>query len=1005
MSKTVGTVLKIAGAAMMVYATGGGSLALFGAQFGATAIAVAGAVATAAGTLMAPMSGAAMQDQGSVLRMQTDATAPRRILYGQAATGGTLIFRETVGAENTDLHMVLALAGHRIDGLTGLKFGDKTISFTGTSTLSLSGQYASHLSVSIYSGDDNQLAAAPLVAASSKWTDSHRLCGIAYAHVKAVWDPDIFPQGMEGFLFTLKGRKLYDPRKDSSIGGFGVHRVYDEGTWEWSDNPVLCMADYLLGIRVGGKLVAGVGVDPTRIDWPNVMAEALICDDDVALKSGGVEKRYTANGWIDPTRSHRENLAALGSACGGTMVFQGGKWRAYVASPRPAIKSRSSDDVVGPISLLAKKSSARKINCVRGVYADPQADYQLKDFPPVQVQAYVDADGGQELWTDLNLPMTKSSSMAQRLSKIALGRARMEKSLSCEFSLVALQDQAMDAINFSHARFNLDQQRMLITDWQLTTRRTKDGSDALAIQCGLLEDDDLIYDWSNAVDEVDVSPPGTVLSTNRRYVPLEDLPGKVTWQTQVWGVGKPANFADVTLDNAAEIVTRQATPPAHKDGRIWVDITNEDVNRSDGGLWHPIGSRDALRLTNGPQEAGANVTETRTSADTGAVNGKAASEVKNAAINTEKLLANDASVVVHKTSIPADLSGIGTFIIDGLQVTGSVTYINTTELQIGDNIMLLNADEIGAPSQNAGIEIERGTSANVSFIWDEAFDRWSFDQPVYMGGVLSVQNIQYWLNGAGSATAWIDGSTGGAWLSGPLHMNSSYIEWASFYHFLSGTQIKNHDTGTIALRSNHVWVAAIRLENVSGTLYGQLYGDANGVGVVASSGAWAVRGYNSGASLYSNGVEKLSTISAGVSMAGMVYFAPTIGATAKAWIDGATAGDMWLAGTGTATDWTATSDRRLKKAIRPLLDSLARIMAMRPVSHEWRAEKGPEGRYYALIAQELQLIEPSLVIEGEDGFLSINYAKITPLLIGAIQDLQAQHDSLLNRVAKLEGAA
>ena len=37
----------------------------------------------------------------------------------------------------------------------------------------------------------------------------------------------------------------------------------------------------------------------------------------------------------------------------------------------------------------------------------------------------------------------------------------------------------------------------------------------------------------------------------------------------------------------------------------------------------------------------------------------------------------------------------------------------------------LNSDETGTPSQNAGIEVERGTEANVSFYWDEATDKWT----------------------------------------------------------------------------------------------------------------------------------------------------------------------------------------------------------------------------------------------------------------------------------------
>jgi cytoskeletal protein CcmA (bactofilin family) len=60
-----------------------------------------------------------------------------------------------------------------------------------------------------------------------------------------------------------------------------------------------------------------------------------------------------------------------------------------------------------------------------------------------------------------------------------------------------------------------------------------------------------------------------------------------------------------------------------------------------------------------------------------------------------------------------------------LTVSGTTTYINTQTLNIGDNIITLNADETGTPSADAGIEVERGGETNKSFIWDETEDEWS----------------------------------------------------------------------------------------------------------------------------------------------------------------------------------------------------------------------------------------------------------------------------------------
>lgn len=61
-----------------------------------------------------------------------------------------------------------------------------------------------------------------------------------------------------------------------------------------------------------------------------------------------------------------------------------------------------------------------------------------------------------------------------------------------------------------------------------------------------------------------------------------------------------------------------------------------------------------------------------------------------------------------------------------LTVTGTTTTVNSNTVNIGDNIIVLNSDEAGTPSQDGGIEIERGTSTNVLLKFDETSDRWEF---------------------------------------------------------------------------------------------------------------------------------------------------------------------------------------------------------------------------------------------------------------------------------------
>lgn len=61
-----------------------------------------------------------------------------------------------------------------------------------------------------------------------------------------------------------------------------------------------------------------------------------------------------------------------------------------------------------------------------------------------------------------------------------------------------------------------------------------------------------------------------------------------------------------------------------------------------------------------------------------------------------------------------------------LIVQGTTTTVESETVRIHDNIIVLNSDESGTPSQDAGITVERGTSTDTSILWDESTDRWTF---------------------------------------------------------------------------------------------------------------------------------------------------------------------------------------------------------------------------------------------------------------------------------------
>ena len=86
---------------------------------------------------------------------------------------------------------------------------------------------------------------------------------------------------------------------------------------------------------------------------------------------------------------------------------------------------------------------------------------------------------------------------------------------------------------------------------------------------------------------------------------------------------------------------------------------------------------------------------------------------------------------------PAEGDISGTVVIKGdLIVDGTTTKINSTNVDISDRILTLNSNLTGTPSLNAGLEIERGSSTNKTFLWDETNDRWTIGSDTFVAGTV-----------------------------------------------------------------------------------------------------------------------------------------------------------------------------------------------------------------------------------------------------------------------------
>ena len=124
---------------------------------------------------------------------------------------------------------------------------------------------------------------------------------------------------------------------------------------------------------------------------------------------------------------------------------------------------------------------------------------------------------------------------------------------------------------------------------------------------------------------------------------------------------------------------------------------------------------------------------------------------------TDNVTFNNVTVngVLNSDDITATtMTASGHVVVQGnLTVNGTTTTVNSNTVAIGDSIMVLNNDETGTPSENAGIEIERGTSTNVSILWNEGTDYWQINDGSTTSKIMTAGNF------AASFTGILDGGT------------------------------------------------------------------------------------------------------------------------------------------------------------------------------------------------------------------------------------------------------
>jgi hypothetical protein len=115
-----------------------------------------------------------------------------------------------------------------------------------------------------------------------------------------------------------------------------------------------------------------------------------------------------------------------------------------------------------------------------------------------------------------------------------------------------------------------------------------------------------------------------------------------------------------------------------------------------------------------------------------------------------------------------------------------------------------------------------------------------------------------------------------------------------------------------------------------------------------------------------------------------------------------------------ATNISEVSDVRLKRNIQPIENALESVLRLGGKTFSWRLDEFPEegfteGLDLGMIAQEVEEVIPQLVQEDRDGYKSIEYGKLTAVLVEAMKEQQNQIEqqrshiaALLSRVEELE---
>lgn len=425
---------------------GGTALTALGASF-ATRIAVDFAVRAALGYALNALSSSttrgASVSRGYQSVNQLGPALPHQIIYGETRIGGSIFYQAlTTGVSTNDrLHRLIAFAGHEIDSYQAIYLNDEEVTLDGSGNVTSPSKYSGKVRIKKYLGTDTQSADSDLVSEVAEWTNEHQAKGVAYLYVRFQdAGASAFSAGVPVVTAKIRGKKIYDPRTTTTA---------------WSDNPALCIRDYL---------VSDYGLQETSADLNNDLIEDAADACDVTVNGG---KIYTCNGSFLLDAEPEDIIRNLLSSMGGTFWNYAGQWAILAAEYRTPTLTLDENDLRSALEVATRHSRRDNFNAVRGQFKGAETEYQPDDYEELTAGIYLDEDNSIRAATELNLLFTDTEVMAKRIGKTFLRRNRQQITVTGAFGLRALDLKIGDNVYLSIEHMGWSQKVFEVVDWRL----------------------------------------------------------------------------------------------------------------------------------------------------------------------------------------------------------------------------------------------------------------------------------------------------------------------------------------------------------------------------------------------------------------------------------------------------------------------------------------------------------------------------------------------------------